>query len=261
MMETRSHPIESASNVTPRLGPLRLWIGMLLKPRATLDTLSRGRRAWVWAPAVAMIIFVMLTTYTRSHADSYYFFQDQLNFYAQNPENTRFAPAQPIFAPLMTILIRIGARLAILFGSWALWAVALYLICIFAGQRDATFGTMVKLTLWGWMPYSVQGLLQSGYMFLTHDPIFNPGLSGLVLDNTPPAMGQYEYMMIPRQTRLWGTVLSYVDVYLFWHVVLLLTGVSVFTRLSRKQAWLTVGGIALVWMALRAALDFWQYKY
>jgi len=260
-METKSHPIQSAATVAPKLGPLRAWAGMLFKPRATLERMSRARRAAAWLPAVLMIVVVMLTVYAGSHADSYYFYQEQLEFYAQNPENARFAPTQPTFAPLMTILIRMGERLAVLFGSWALWAVALYLICIFTGQRDATFGTMVKLTLWSWTPYIVRGLLQSAYMFLTHDPIFNPGLSGLVLDNAPPPMGQYEYVMVPRQTRLLGTALSYVDVYLFWHVALVLTGVPIFTKLSRKQAWFVAGGIALMWLALRVTLDFWQYKY
>ena len=260
-MATKSHPIQSPTTVVPRLGALPAWAGMLFKPRSTLDLMSRARRAGAWLPAVLMIVVVMLSAYAGSHADSYYFYQDQLEFYAQNPENARFAPTQPTFAPLMTILIRMGERLAVLFGSWALWAVALYLICIFTGQRDATFGAMVKLTLWSWMPYIVRGLLQSGYMFLAHDPIFNPGLSGLVLDNTPPPMGQYDYVMIPRQTRLLGTALSYVDIYLFWHVALVLTGLPIFTKLSRKQACFAVVGIALVWTALRVALNFWQYKY
>lgn len=238
-----------------------MWAGMLFKPRATLDRMSRARRVGAWLPAVLMIVVVMLTAYAGSRAESYYFYQDQLEFYAQNPENARFASTEPTFAPVMTVLIRMGERLAVLFGSWALWVIALYLMCIFTGQRDATFATMVKLVLWSWIPYIVQGLLQSGYMFLTHDPIFNSGLSGLVLDNTPSPMGQYAYVMIPRQTRLWGTVLSYVDVYLFWHIALVLAGVPVFTKLSRKQAWLVVGGIALAWTALRVALNFWQYKY
>ncbi|MBN2391201.1 MAG: YIP1 family protein, partial [Anaerolineae bacterium] len=210
----------SVASVEKSAGLLRVLTGMIFKPRTTLARLIHAYCAWL--PAVLMVVVVILTTYAGSHADSYYFYQDQLEFYAQSPENARFAPTQPTFVPLMTILIRIGERLAVLFGSWALWAVALYLMCIFTGQRNATFGAMVKLTLWSWMPYIVQGLLQSAYMFLTHDPIFNPGLSGLVLDNTPPAMGLYDYMMIPRQTRLWGTVLSYVDVYLFWHIALVL---------------------------------------
>ena len=260
-MEAQSHPVASASTVALRLGPLHAWFSMLFKPRTTLERMSRARRAGAWLPAVFMIAVVLITTYARSYADSLYFHEDQLAYYTQHPENAAFAPLKPTFAPMMTILIRIGERLAGLFGAWALWAVGLYLICIFAGQRDATFGATLKLTLWSWLPYIVRGLLQSAYMLLTHDPLFNPGLSGLLVDNTPPSMGQFEYVMVLRSARLWGTALAYFDIYLVWHLALLGIGLPFFTKLPRKWAWLVVGGIAVVWIALRVWIDFSRYRY
>ncbi len=35
----------------------------------------------------------------------------------------------------------------------------------------------------------IRGVLQIVYMLVAHDPIFNPGLSSLVLDNAPPFNG------------------------------------------------------------------------
>lgn len=260
-METKRHLPETAIPVTPGGRPLRTWFGMLFKPRATLVRMSRARRAGAWLPAVMMIAIMLLSVYARSYADSQYFYEEQLVYHAQHPENAAFAPLKPTFAPVMTILIRIGERLAGLFGAWVLWALGLYLIAILAGQRDATFGAMFKLTLWSWLPYIVRGLLQSGYMFFAHDPIFNPGLSGLLVDNTPPSMGQYAYVMIPRSDRLWATVLAYFDIYLVWHLALVRIGLPCFTQLPRKWAWIVVGGMALVWTALRVWIDFSQYKY
>ena len=60
--------------------------GTIFKPRVALPHLNHTRRVWAWVPAVLMIVAVMLTAYAGSHADSYYFYQDQLDFYAQNPE-------------------------------------------------------------------------------------------------------------------------------------------------------------------------------
>lgn len=261
-MEAQSHPVAAALPVKSRLGPLRAWFGLLFKPRATLERMSRARRVAAWLPAVLMIGVVTLTTWAHSYAYGHYLYADQAAYYAQHPEYAAFAPPMPTFAPMLTILIRIAERLAGLFGEWALWAVELYLICILAGQRDATFGATLKLTLWSWLPYIVRGLLQSAYMFLMRDPLFNPGLSGLLVDNTPPAMGQFEYVtMVPRATRLWGTALAYFDIYLVWHLALLWIGLPFFTRLPRKWAWLVVSGIAVVWIALRVWIDFSRYRY
>lgn len=260
-MGARSDVVGPTAAGSTRFGPLRAWAGLMLKPRATFGALSQARHAWGWVPVVLMIGVTVLTVWARSYADSQYFFKDQLAYYSQHPESATYAPTQPVFAPMMTLVMRGATELAELSGSWALWAVGLYVVAILAGQRATTFGAMVKLTLWSWVPYIIRGLLQSGYMVIATDPIFNAGLAGLVLDNTPPTMGDYSFVMIPRQTRLWGTALAYVDIYLFWHMACVVAGLGAYSRLSRRQAWIVVTSIALVWMAIRVALDFWQYKY
>ncbi len=256
-----THFTKPAASAPPKPGLLRAIVGMLFKPCAMLSTFSQTQGVWAWVPAVCMIMIVLLITYSKSYADSWYFYEDQMAYYTQNPEMARFAPEKPASAPLMTNLIRVGERLAGLLASWVFWSGGLMLVCLFASKSDVRFGTILKLVLWSWLPYIVRGLLQSGYMAVTHDPIFNPGLSGLLVDNTPPSIGQYEYTMVPRSTRFGATLLGYVDIYLFWHIALLVIGVPKFTKFSRKWAWMVVLALTVAWIALRVWVDFARYKY
>ncbi len=98
MMETHSHPVASTAIVASRLGPLRVWFGMLLKPRATLERMSRARRISAWLPAVLMSAVVFLATYAHSYAYGHYLYTDQMAYYTQHPEYATFAP------PLTTTL-------------------------------------------------------------------------------------------------------------------------------------------------------------
>lgn len=242
---------------SPRWG--RELLGVLVRPRVTLGRLGQ-RRAGEWALAVLAVAVVLLTVYAHSYADSYYFYEEQARYYAEHPEAGPAGMLAPRFAPLATVLIRMGERLARLLGAWALWGVGLYVAGALLSS-EAPGGAVVRLLLWSWLPYIVRGLVQAAYMALSHDPIFNPGLSGLLVDNTPPAMGQFEYVMVPRSARLGATVLSYVDVYLVWHLALLLIGLPRFTKVPRKWAWVIVPAIALLWIGVNVALDFARYKY
>jgi len=101
--------------------------------------------------------------------------------------------------------------------------------------------------VWTWLPYVLRGLLQTVYILASGQTIANPGLSGLVLENRP-----IREMVVappsPGQTLL-AALLSRVDLFLIWNLILLVIGVTVVTRLPRRKAVLVTLG---VWVLLTA---------
>jgi hypothetical protein len=130
--------------------------------------------------------------------------------------------------------------------GWLAWAGALYLAGIALGGRS-TFGQMFRMVVWIWLPYTLRGLLQTVYVLASGQLITNPGLSGLVQDNRPVA----EIVVAPPsldQTLL-TAFLSGVDLFLVWHLILLVIGVTAVTRLPKRKAMLVTLG---VWVLLTA---------
>jgi hypothetical protein len=111
----------------------------------------------------------------------------------------------------------------------------------------STFGQMFPVVVWAWLPYALRGLLQTVYVLASGQLIANPGLSGLVQNEqaisemvvAPPGAGQ----------TLLVAFLSRIDLFLMWNLILLMIGVGVTTRLSRRRSVLVTLG---VWVLLTA---------
>lgn len=252
---------ESSGITETKPNVLHVFGYMLWKPTKAFEMVNDGRRLWTWLPALFIIFVLALSVYLRSYADSYYFYEEQLAFYAQNPENARFAPTEPTIAPLATILIRVGQSIAWLVGSWIFWAAGIALVSLLTVQGPLNFKSIIKLIVWCWIPYLMRSALQSIYMFITHDPIFNPGLSGLVYDDTPPSMGEFEYVMVPRSMRLCGMVLSHFDIYLIWQLILVWKGLPILTNLTYRRRGFMIIVLAIAWISIHVAIKFSQLKY
>jgi hypothetical protein len=205
-----------------------------------------------WLVLVLTVATIALAAFMRSWADCRYFYQAELAYYQAHPA-PGFQPQQAAL-PVPTVLIRIGGQLLHTAAAWVAWTAGLYLIGQLLGQTEARFGTTLKVVAWSWLPFVVRALAQSAYMWLAQDPIFNPGLAGLVWDNTPPPPGGgYRYVMPTRSQELWAAALGHVDLYLFWHLALVVRGLRSETTFPPKKALLTTAIVALVLGALSLA--------
>jgi hypothetical protein len=131
-------------------------------------------------------------------------------------------------------------------GSWIVWAGALYLALILLGQNGVGFGSVWTLVLWAWMPYVVRALLQSAYMTIVSRPVYNQGLSGLVVDRTPPPPMTLHYVIPTTNDVALASLLERFDVYLLWQLALMVVGVTALSKLSRKKAMVLTCGL---WIA------------
>jgi len=250
----------SEANAAPpeRRGPPRLLWGMIVRPRATLEYLrERGGRSW-WLPALLAALLVILPivvtapiTAQQSReavAAAQERWGEQQGMERSAEEQAQMEQAMSMAAsPLITTVFpAVGSVVGLVVG-WLVWGGALYLAGMALGGRS-TFGHMFRMVVWTWLPYALRGLLQTVYILASGQIITNPGLSGLVQEArpisemviTPPSLGQ----------TILVAFLSRIDLFLVWNLILLVIGVTVVPRLSRRKAALVTLGVWLLLTAL-----------
>ena len=248
---------EISPTPSERWGLPRLLWGMIVRPRATLEYLNEhGGRTW-WVPALIAVFLLLLSIVlaapitTRQTREAVQASQEQLRErlgtemsaeqQAQMEQSISIA-ASPLITVVFPAITGVLGRVV----GWLVWAGALYLAGTALGGRS-TFGQMFRTVVWAWLPYALRSLLQTIYILASGQLIASPGLSGLVRENrsiaemmfAPPDLGQ---MLVV-------ALLSRVDLFLVWNLILLVIGVIVATRLpGRKAALATLG----MWLLLAA---------
>ncbi len=228
-----------------QVGVFRLLAGALIKPKATMAALRKSRWTWWAIPAFLILTVTILTVVAYSYADCRYIYQLEMDHYASSA-NQGGRPPDPITPLPITMGIRAAGHVVSAGGAWLVWSGALYLALILLGQNGLGFGSVWTLVLWSWMPYAVRGVLQSIYMSVAHRPVYNEGLSGLVVDRTPPPMMTFNYVIPTTNEKALASFLARLDVYLIWQLALMVIGAMALTRLSRRKAVAVVVGIWLV---------------
>jgi hypothetical protein len=243
-----------------RAHPIGALFGMIVRPRKTLQALDRGARTWWWVPLVLTVIVIAATTYTYAFAFAQVMYHQQVDLYEQTSAQDRGFMPEPEFrmTPAVSLLIRGGGKVLWTAVTWLAWAGTLTLA---AGLFDAptlSFGRGLAWFAWSCVPLVVRGLVQSVYMAVTRTPIYNSGLSGLIIDQAPAPMvmgPQRRMPAIPTQGEVaLASVLGSVDLFMVWNLLLLVAALVVCAQWRRSRAILTVIGIALLMAALGAGL-------
>lgn len=153
------------------------------------------------------------------------------NFQSFSPEQqAQFQQAQgaasgPLFVYVFPTIVAV-------LGTWVGWLLVaglLHLALTLLGGRGATRSAM-NLVAWASLPFAVRDGVRIVYMLLTRELIGHPGLSGFA----PADGGGFSALL----TGLLGLI----DLYLIWHVALLVRGVRASQHLSPAKAW---GGVTL----------------
>jgi hypothetical protein len=223
----------------------QLFWGMIARPRRTLEYLSQdGKRLW-WVPALVILVLIVLPTII-SPASAAQTPSSSMGMESMGPyEGAAMVetPTPSATSPLVGILGVAGRALSTAI-TWALWGGALYLASVFLG-RSSTFKQMLRLTIWTWLPYGVRGVLQTVYILVSGQAITNPGLSGFVIDRSAQSLVPAG----PGQIAL-AAMLSRVDLFLVWNLFLLITGLMVTTRLTRRKSVIAVLAIWVIFSLL-----------
>jgi hypothetical protein len=236
-----------------RKGPVQLLVGIVIHPRKAMRYLSHGIPRHWWLPALATVIVIAVSVYVHISANSNYLYRSELEWYESMTHEERGPMPTPQLRmpPTLTVGLRIGGRVVGTVFSWLIWTGALLLAVTFLGRNGATFGSLFAMVVWSWMPYVVRGILQSVFMFLSKQPIYNQGLSGFIIDNTPMTMmegfNRHAYPMPPTMGKMaLASILSKADIFLLWQLVLVAMGVVALTRLPPKKSIFVTAGVWIV---------------
>jgi len=245
--------LDSARQRLPRL----LW-GIIVRPRATLEYLNEhGARTW-WLPVLLGLFLVILPVVvaapiaTRQTRETLLANQEQMGeqFGAGMSDEERTQMEEQIMAtaasPLIVVVFPAAGKIVGRAVEWLALAGGIYLAGMALGGRS-TFGQMFRMVVWAWFPYVLRSLLQTIYILLSGQLIANPGLSGFVQDSRPA--GEIAFAPPGTGQLVLAALLSRMDLFLAWNLVLLAIGVMVTTRLPRRKAVLITLG---VWALLTA---------
>lgn len=244
----------SDTDTSKRQGALHHLWGIVVHPRSTLMTVSEHERRTWWLPALLILLLTSAAVIvagpirTRQMREEMRVAQEEMSAQmGQELSEEELARVQSITAsPMITVVFPTVSAVVGRVAGWLIWAGVLYLASMALGGRG-TFGQMFPMTVWSEIPYALRGLLQAVYISISGQMIANPGLSGL-LQQPSSASDVMTSPPSPAALLLRG-FLSRFDLFLIWHLVLLVIGVAVVTRLSQRKSMLTTIG---VWVLLTA---------
>jgi hypothetical protein len=235
-----------------------LW-GIIRHPRNTLEKISeQGGRSWLIMAILAMVLVVLpiLVTAPITARTAQEAIQAQLQVQAERGQavspDMQQQVSQIATNPLFTIVLPAISGLIFLWIGWLVWTGALHLVSTISGGSNR-FGQMWQVVVWSWLPFTLRGLLQAIFILASGEVITNPGLSGLVGNNssvtqliaTPPSAGELALR----------SFLGRIDLFLVWNLALLVIGVVAAARLSWKKAVLITLGVWLVFTLLGLAIS------
>jgi hypothetical protein len=224
-----------------RSGSVFGWLpGILVRPRATLVKVDqRGGASW-WLPLLLSLVMAVLPLavgapiLAREARAAVVESQEQMaeqrgmEISAEQQEQIESIAANPL------IIVGFPAVLAVIgqIVGWLLWTGALYLAGIALGGRSP-FGSMLRVVAWASLPVILRGVIQTVFILVFGEMIVNQGLSGFAGESV-----------------VLNTLLSGIDIFVIWRLILLVIGIGVVTHLSRRKSVLVTLGVWVLFTAV-----------
>lgn len=168
-------------------------------------------------------------------ANYQYYTPEQQAQYTQAVQSSR----GPVF---VYILPAITSLLGIWFG-WLILGGILHLVTTLLGGRGNTVLSM-NIVGWGSLPFAIRALIQVLYLLITNKLISSPGLSGF------SPIGNAGWIVFI------GLFLRLLDIYIIWHVLLLILGVRLSTGLNTTKSSFGVIFAVLIILFLQTGLSY-----
>ncbi len=240
-------------------GPGRAWsrkshidrlLPVLTRPRQALTEIAAQPKA-VWLTPIVLLcvtglVAVLVGGPLRQQAALSGQAELPPDFQWYTPEQqAQFLQAQS--ATSGTAFVYVFPALQAVLRVWLGWLIvgaSLHFALTLFGARGSMQSAM-NLVAWAGLPFGVRDLVRTGYVLLGRRLIQSPGLSGLMGSG---AEGAALFL-----TQL----LALVDIYLVWHIALLVIGVRSQSDPGRGRAWGSVAlaqAVALLVQALPAYL-------
>lgn len=216
--------------------------------RAMHEIASEDRSAW-FIPMLLLtlltVAFIFVAGPLRKEAALNAQIEPPPSFEWMTPEQQQqwMQAQQSAAEPVRTHLFpAIGSLVGLWFGWFVLGSI-LHLVTTMLGSRS-TNTTIYNIAAWASLPFAVRLIVQIIAMLTAHQLISNPGLSGFIAEDVKGGMLFLRIMV------------SMVDIYLLWQIVLLWIGSASTSGLTRGKAFTGVIISVVLLLALSALPGF-----
>ena len=211
---------------------------ILFRPRHAFQEMTPELRATWLTPMLVLtitaILVVVVAGFLKTRAammgeiqmprDWQYWTPEMQEDYMQAQQATR----GPVF---MYIMPMVGSLTGLWLG-WLLLAALLHFGSTLLGGRGS-MQSALNIVAWASLPFALRDILRVVFMLFVDRAITSPGLSGFI--TSPGFLTQ---------------LLTRIDIFFLWHVILLVIGFGVTDGLSRGKA--TVGVLVVILLVLLA---------
>jgi len=155
--------------------------------------------------------------------------------YMQAAEATK----SPVFVYVLPIIIGLAA----IWMGWILISSLLHLTFTLAGGRG-TNASALNLVAWASIPFALRELLRVTYLLVAHHPIISAGLSGFVSKTESGGL-----LFI-------SALLALVDIFLVWHITLLVIGAKRTETISTVKSFAVVIVVITLSLVIQAGTSY-----
>ncbi len=223
--------------------PLRWLWAILLRPRQALLEITGAEKPNWLTPMLVLsataTLAVLASGFVRRAAALMGEIPLPPDFQWYTPEQQAqyFQAAQSTSGPVFLFVLPLLAALLKLWLGWLVVAGLLHLGLTLLGGRGAGLSAL-NLTAWASLPFALRDVLRAVVVFASQKLIQSPGLAGFA-----PAGDGFGAAFL-------AALLAMLDIFLLWHLALLILGARHYTGLSSAR----VSGMALLARLLPMAL-------
>lgn len=226
-MTTAVRPANQNNGTTPLW---RLVFGIIDQPVATFKEVQARQRWVTWAlPLLLLMAAFMVVTITQipyiiEAAQA----QAEQQLAALPPDQAAAARSTMEFTLSLPVMLAtsLGFGLLALLVGLAAQATFLYFGSYLAGGDEVSFGSMFTMNAWARLPMAIGYLVQAVFVVVSQGAITYPGLAFLVSTGDPLADAANPMFVL----------LSSIDLFWLWHLLLVVLGLTVAARLRRGLA-------------------------
>lgn len=201
--------------------PLRFSIGRVLQlfyqPRNVFDWIaSEGGRLWL-PPLLLLSMATLLRILVGGWLQIQRASQGEVplppdwSYYTPEMQAQYMQAAEATKSPVFVYVLPVVAGLAAIWLGWVVISSLLHLAFTMVGGRG-TNASALNLVAWAGLPFTLRELLRITYLLLARHPIMHAGLSGFVSQTESNGL-----LFV-------SALFSLTDIFLIWHIVLLIIG-------------------------------------
>jgi hypothetical protein len=204
---------------------------LFFHPQRFFQEMSSEARATWWTPMLVLtitaILVVLVSGYIRSRAAMMGEIQlpPDWQFWSPEMQNNYMQAQQATQGPVFVYIMPMIGALVGLWVGWLLFAALLHFGSTLLGGRGS-MQSALNVVAWASLPWAVRDVLRIIFILSAGHAIVSPGLSGFA--SASGFMAQ---------------LLTRVDIFLIWNVILLVIGFGIADSLPRSKA---VAGVVVV---------------